>query len=123
MVWDCMSSKCVGKLVLIKGKMDKYEYKSILTKNLNDSVEKIELDENHIFQQDNDPKHTSSILPNFFEKKDICRMKSELRKIKLPIGEEVIEIWNNISVKVRLGNTMNDRVNCVLRDEGKQALD
>ena len=69
MVWGCMSSKGVGKLEIIKRTMDKYAYKSILTKNLRSSAAMMGLDEDFIFQQDNDPKHTSGIVLEYFEKR------------------------------------------------------
>jgi len=139
-----MSSKGVGRLVIIKGIMDKYGYKSILTKNLKASCVQMGLQDDFIFQQDNDPKHTADIVQDYFEKKDINvldwpsqspdlnpiehlwdYLKSELRKLRLTsireMEQKVMEIWNNIPTEVcfKLVNTMNDRVDCVLRAEGK----
>lgn len=144
MVWGCMSSKGVGKLEIIRGIMDKYAYKTIITKNLRSSAAIMGLDEDFIFQQDNDPKHTSDIMQDFFEKKDINvlewpaqspdlnpiehlwdHLKRELRKFHLTslreLETKVVEIWNSIPAEVcsKLVNTMNDRINCVLRAKGK----
>ena len=145
MVWGCMSSKGVGRLVVIKGIMDKYSYKTILTENLRPSAVEMGIKDDLIFQQDNDPKHKSDIVEEFFEKKDTDdvldwpsqspdlnpveylwdHLKSEVRKFNLTskknLEAKVMEIWKNISPDVckRLDDTMNSRVNCVLRAKGK----
>lgn len=62
MVWGCMAASVVGNLVFIDGKMDKPMHLNILRLNLKESVEKIGLPSNYIFQQDNDPKHTAYIV-------------------------------------------------------------
>ena len=52
MVWDCMSSSEVGKLVFIEDIMDKLVYLDILKNNVKKSVEKLNLGDNFVFQQD-----------------------------------------------------------------------
>jgi transposase len=143
MIWGCMSSKGVGKLVVIKGIMDKLYYKSILTKNLRPSAVKMGLANDFTFQQDNDPKHTSAIVKDYFTQKDIKvldwpsqspdlnpiehlwdHLKREVKKVKVKnlkeLEAEVKKIWNNITKDVcsNLVNTMNDRVNAVIRADG-----
>jgi len=59
LVWGCMSVTGVGKLVFIDGIMDQHIYLNILRNNLHASVEKLNIGNLFIFQQDNDPKHTS----------------------------------------------------------------
>ena len=49
----------VGNLKIIDGIMDQYVYIDILKNNLQSSVEKMNLTEDYIFQQDNDPKHAA----------------------------------------------------------------
>jgi hypothetical protein len=66
MIWGCMSSIGVGKLVFIKGIMDAIAYKAILVKNLRDSAINLGLNEDFIFQQDNDPQAYIQISSNLF---------------------------------------------------------
>ncbi|GBP15725.1 Transposable element Tc1 transposase, partial [Eumeta japonica] len=59
MVWGCMSSKGVGNLEFIESTMDHRAYLDILKRNLPESVRKLGIQDDYIFQQDNDPKHTA----------------------------------------------------------------
>lgn len=143
MVWGCMSSKGCGNLVIIRGTMDKYVYKTILTKNLRASAIKLGLEEDFIFQQDNDPKHTSQYVSDYFVKKDINlldwpsqspdlnpiehlwdHIKCEVRKKKpkniKELEKYVIEIWNSIDPEVckKIVRTMYDRASEVLKSKG-----
>ena len=59
MVWGCMSAKGVGQLEFIDGITNQYYYIDILKLNLRPSVVQLGLGTDYIFQQDNDPKHTS----------------------------------------------------------------
>ena len=57
MISGCFSSKSVGKISVIDGKMNAQKYEQILQENVMSSVESLELPSDYIFQQDNDPKH------------------------------------------------------------------
>lgn len=70
-VWGCFSSKFVGYLVLVDGDMDAKQYCRILKSSMLASVREIFGDEDFIFQQDNDSKHTSDLVHNFLESKGI----------------------------------------------------
>jgi hypothetical protein len=60
MLWGCMSSKGVGGFCRIHGTMDAELYTEILRGELLDTIKDHKLKkEKVIFQQDNDPKHTS----------------------------------------------------------------
>ena len=62
MVWGCMAASGVGNLVFIDSTMNSNDYLNILRSNLQDSVNKLCLGSNWVFQQDNDPKHTARML-------------------------------------------------------------
>jgi hypothetical protein len=62
MVWGCMTVHGVGLMCRIEGKMDASLYQEILEDELQGTVDYYEMDrEDLIFQQDNDPKHTSKL--------------------------------------------------------------
>jgi DDE superfamily endonuclease len=70
MAWGCMSSKGVGKLIFIEGNMNSLDYVRILADNLGVSAAEMGLFD-YIFQQDNDPKHTSGLARLFFSERGI----------------------------------------------------
>ena len=70
MVWGCFSSSGVGRLVKIDTKMTAEYYVNILEENLNNSAVEMCLVD-FIFQQDNDPKHTSKVAKSYFQKNNI----------------------------------------------------
>jgi hypothetical protein len=70
MIWGCFSYHGIGELHIIEGTMDAASYVDILSRNLNSSARKMNLNE-FIFQQDNDPKHTSKLAREYFDDQDI----------------------------------------------------
>lgn len=71
MVWGCFSWSGVGNLHNIDGIMDARHYIRILSTNLRQSVEKMGIAGQYIFQQDNDPKHTAGVTKKYFANKSI----------------------------------------------------
>src|SRR5882757_4705294 len=62
MVWGCMGWNGVGILCEVEGRMNAEQYISILEECLLRSIHESGIDEEDIiFQQDNDPKHTSKL--------------------------------------------------------------
>lgn len=68
LVWGCFSYKGVGRLVKIDGKMTGESYVQLLKDNFSHSVRKMRM-RRFVFQQDNDPKHTSRVAKQYFESK------------------------------------------------------
>ena len=62
MFWGCFSAKSVGALVRVNGIMKKEDYRDILEVNLKQSARNLGMGRRWIFQQDNDPKHTSKLV-------------------------------------------------------------
>ena len=71
MDWGCFSHAGVGQLNKIEGIMKKEQYNSILQRHAIPSG--INLNgRGFIFQQDNDPKHTSKLRSSYLERKKVA---------------------------------------------------
>lgn len=68
MVWGCFSHAGVGQLVKIEGIMKKEQYHNILQRHAIPSGINL-IGRGFIFQQDNDPKHTSKLCASYLERK------------------------------------------------------
>jgi len=55
----------VGKIAFIDGNFKSHDYIKILEDNLPDTISHLKLKDEFIFQQDNDPKHTSQATKSF----------------------------------------------------------
>lgn len=72
MVWGCMGWNGVGTMVEVEGRMDGKQYVKILEEGLLESIQNSNISPaDIIFQQDNDPKHTSNLATKFFNDQDI----------------------------------------------------
>ena len=146
MVWGCMSWEGVGNLAEIEGRMDANQYVKILGDHLLSSMEESEISlEDLIFQQDNDPKHTSKTAKQWFEdhdialldwppqspdlnpiehlwqhiKKELCKYPTQAKGV-WEIWERVAEVWNNIKPEVcqNLIESMPRRLEAVIKAKG-----
>ncbi|GFS63084.1 transposable element Tcb2 transposase [Trichonephila clavipes] len=61
MVWGCVAYNGAGNLAFIDNKISALAYIDVLRQNLLDSAKKLSLENTFIFQQDNDPKHTTIV--------------------------------------------------------------
>ncbi len=72
MIWGCMTAKGVGYMCRIDSIMNSEIYKDILNDYLFASVDYYRISrDNFIFQQDNDPKHTSKTAMNWLDHNNI----------------------------------------------------
>ena len=62
MLWGCFSVTGTGRLIRIKGKMNRANNIEILDENLLQSAQDLSLGPWFTFQQDNDPKHTAKTM-------------------------------------------------------------
>ena len=67
MVWGCFASSGTGNLAHVKGIMNSAGYQEILASNVAPSVKSLKLGRSWLFQQDNDPKHTSKSTQQWFK--------------------------------------------------------
>ena len=68
MFWGCFGGLHVGDLFQVKGIMKKEEYHSILVRHAIPSGKRL-FGSAWVFQQDNDPKHTSKLCQNYLKQK------------------------------------------------------
>jgi DDE superfamily endonuclease len=146
MVWGCMTWEGPGFISRIEGGLDSTLYVEILDECIPLTLEYYEIDQNTmIFQQDNDPKHTSRIASKYFEDKKMnllywppqspdlnpiehlwMHLKRELSKFPdHPKGcnmlwEHVVSVFNSIKPEVcqNLIRSMPDRIQAVKRAKG-----
>ena len=146
MVWGCMGWNGVGQLTEVEGRMDAKQYVSILEDHMLPSLENSGIPEEEvIFQQDNDPKHTSKLAKNWMKNNQIkqldwpaqspdlspiehlwVHMKNRLNEYStLPKGvwdiwQRVAEVWDAIPPEVcqNLINSMLRRWEAVIRAKG-----
>ncbi len=138
MVWGCFSYKGVGRLEII----DSYKYQDIISRNLFASATLMGW-RFFMFQQDNDPKHTSRLTKDYFETKRFNllewlsqspdlnpivnqwyilkikvqqRLPENLNELKIVLEEE----WNNILVETcrKLALSFRKKTIAVLRAKG-----
>ena len=65
MIWGCISASGVGELVFIEDIMKKEDYPCILQQNFVKIAEKLGIEREFMFYQDNDPKHNSHIVQEY----------------------------------------------------------
>jgi transposase len=146
MVWGCMGWEGVGCLVEVEGKMNAQQYVEILEEGLIGTIQDWDLDEEDvIFQQDNDPKHTSKLAKRWFDDHgfkmliwppqspdlnclETCwailkrKMNSQERRAKgvHELWELSAEVWQQISTEdiQKLISSMPERCQAVIRAHG-----
>lgn len=146
MIWGCMTIHGVGFMCRIDGIMDKFLYREILDDHLFQTVDYYDMDrERFIFQQDNDPKHASGLLKEWFEENgvelldwpsqspDVNPIEHLWAYLKRRLGEyethpkSVLELWERIEVEwekipkefcINLIHSMPRRVEALLKAKG-----
>jgi hypothetical protein len=135
-----MFRKGVGKLIFIEGNMNSLDYVRILADNLDVYAAKMGPFD-YIFQQDNDPKHTSGLARLFFSERGIrildqpsqspdlnpiehlwAYMKRRLAELAPKNIDQLksflIEIWNTILQEFLLVASMPKRCEEVIKARG-----
>jgi len=102
MVWGCITAEGMGRLHRINGIMKGVDYVKILDDNLLGTLKDQKLKKTGkygiIFQQDNDPKHTSRVASNWFEEKRIKKLSWPPSSPDMNIIEHV---WHQLDRFVR----------------------
>ena len=146
MVWGCMLWDGPGYACKIDGRMDGDLYVKILEEDLKASIDYYNKNpQKVVFQQDNDPKHTSKTAKTWFQNSDLevmdwpaqspdlnpiehlwSHLKKKLGEYQSPpagileLWERVEKEWNNIPASVcqDLIESMPRRVAAVLAAKG-----
>lgn len=146
MVWGCIYKNGVGPLVLIEGIMRKEQYLNILQQNLPKVIQNMGIaPKKCIFQQDNDPKHTSILVKNWMEKQNFQSLKwppqspdmnpienlwsyvkSQLAKYAVPpngmmeLWERTKDVWYSIppEMVLRYTQSMPNRITELKKSKG-----
>ncbi|GFU98003.1 transposable element Tc1 transposase [Trichonephila clavipes] len=115
MVWGCMATSGVGKLVLIDGIMHKMAYLNILQNNLKESADNLGLGSNFIFQQDNDPKHTAFVVEEWL----LYHCRNQLNILpQFPDLNVIDHLWSHLERSVQKHQiTSKEQLKTVLQEE------
>ena len=107
MVWGCFSWHGVENLAPIHEIMTADKYVDILTENLEESTLKMDLDEEWMLQQDNDPKHTAKKTKKFLQDCEIEVLEWPPQSADL---NPIENLWSLLDAEIPLGKRYNKTV-------------
>lgn len=105
MVWGCFSLNGIGPLHEISETMDRYIYKNILESVMLPFAEE-KMPTGWIFQQDNDPKHTSKVVKTWFQDKKVDVLKWPAQS---PDLNPIENLWDMVDRKIKRDQAPNKR--------------
>ena len=145
MFWGCFSKQGLGPLVVIDGTLNAENYKNLLEEYLLPEIRSCNVP--MTFMQDNAPCHKAKPVLEFFKSNGITTLdwppqspdlnpienlwsiikRKRAKKFGIPTSkkeliEQIFEIWDNIDIELQknLANSVSNRLNEVLKKNGRQ---
>lgn len=143
MIWGCMAASGLGCFEFIDGTVNAAKYQQILQNSLLPSIEKLNVGENYIFQQDGAACHTAKTTKKWFGDHNLNvlswpsnspdlnvietvwhKMKQALRnnpQRTLPeLKAKIEQIWNGFTPEQcrSLVESMPNRIRAVIKSKG-----
>lgn len=96
MVWGAFSWYGIGPLVRMEGIMDQHRYKEIMENEMIPFADD-NMPVTYVFQQDNDPKHTSRLVKSFLSESNVSVMEWPAQS---PDLNPIENLWGHVQREI-----------------------